>query len=133
MKADFLKGRYGIDTLTFVLLFVAVMFVKFDYLWVLSIALLLYCIFRTFSQNRESRLKELQYFNKIFSKITRFIMQAVWKLKVKYSNYKMRSIQKKQFAFIKCPSCKKTLRLPKGKGKLQVTCPVCKTEFFKKT
>ncbi|HBQ64708.1 MAG TPA: hypothetical protein DD727_07270 [Clostridiales bacterium] len=32
-----------------------------------------------------------------------------------------------------CPQCKNKLRLPRNRGRLKVTCPVCKHEFFKKT
>jgi len=32
-----------------------------------------------------------------------------------------------------CPNCKATLRLPKGKGKIMITCPKCRKEFTKKT
>jgi LSD1 subclass zinc finger protein len=35
--------------------------------------------------------------------------------------------------FIKCPGCHNMLRLPRGKGKLQVTCPKCGERFNKKT
>ena len=34
---------------------------------------------------------------------------------------------------IKCPGCGNTLRVPKGKGKLYVTCPRCGERFIKKT
>lgn len=47
--------------------------------------------------------------------------------------YTDRIQQRKYYLFLKCPKCNKTLRLPKNKGKLQVTCPVCKFEFLKKT
>ena len=33
------------------------------------------------------------------------------------------------FVIVDCPDCDASLRLPKGKGKLAVTCPKCKTEF----
>ncbi len=33
----------------------------------------------------------------------------------------------------KCKSCGQTLRVPKGKGKVKVTCPVCKSSFIAKS
>jgi len=54
-------------------------------------------------------------------------------IKNKITFYKNIIEQRKYYVFFKCPKCKKTLRLPKNKGKLKVTCPICKYELFKKT
>ena len=35
--------------------------------------------------------------------------------------------------YFRCPNCSSTLRVPKGKGKICITCPVCRKEFIKKT
>lgn len=37
------------------------------------------------------------------------------------------------YLVIDCPKCTTRLRLPKGKGKLTITCPNCKNEFKSKT
>ena len=41
----------------------------------------------------------------------------------KYLNYR----------FYKCPQCKQKVRVPKGRGKICITCPKCRTEFVKKS
>jgi glutaredoxin 3 len=37
------------------------------------------------------------------------------------------------YTVINCPKCPSRLRLPKGKGKITVTCPNCNAEFKAKT
>ena len=38
----------------------------------------------------------------------------------------------KMYAIFKCPNCKQKLRAPRGRGKIQVTCSKCRTQFIKK-
>ena len=38
----------------------------------------------------------------------------------------------KNYRFYKCPQCKQKVRVPKGRGKICITCPKCRTEFVKK-
>lgn len=80
------------------------------------------CIFRTFSKNITKRSMENYKFAMFMSPV--------------YSWFKrlQRSIRdSKTHKYYKCPSCKATLRLPKGKGKILITCPKCRNEFTKKT
>ena len=39
----------------------------------------------------------------------------------------------KDHAYFKCPNCKQTLRVPKGKGKITITCRSCGTSFQEKS
>ena len=52
---------------------------------------------------------------------------------VKKNNLKKRWAQRSTYRFFKCPQCKQTVRVPKGRGKICITCPKCKTEFIKKS
>lgn len=140
MFHNLFKGRYGVDTLTYVLFFGAAIFMNFKYIWVLGLGLLGYAFFRIFSKNIFKRREELQKFNSIMKRFGQNIMGEGMKLgrlsqslQNKYNNYKVRRDQKKYYVFLQCPKCKRTLRLPKNKGKLSVTCPICKNEFLKKT
>lgn len=41
--------------------------------------------------------------------------------------------QRKTHRFFKCPECGVTVRVPKGKGKIKITCPKCKNAFVRNT
>ncbi len=130
----FMIGRYGADQLwralmIFYLLSIVITnivyrFSKIAYysLSVLSLAIIIFAVFRVFSKNIEARRKE----NQEWLKITGGIRQ-------KFIFAKERNKQKKTHKFVKCKQCKKVLRLPKNKGKLNVSCPHCKNQFVVNT
>ena len=43
---------------------------------------------------------------------------------------KKRWAQRGTYRFFKCPQCRQIVRVPKGRGKICITCPKCKTEFM---
>ncbi len=130
----FMIGRYGADQLwralmIFYLLSIVITnivyrFSKIAYysLFVLSLAIIIFAVFRVFSKNIEARRKE----NQEWLKITGGIRQ-------KFIFAKERNKQRKTHKFVKCKQCKKVLRLPKNKGKLNVSCPHCKNQFVVNT
>lgn len=136
----FFHGRYGIDGLTLVLLLFAVFLINAKYIWILGVCCLAVAIFRILSKNIGRRRLELQKFNEVTGALRRLSHPAVilaakglTSVYRKYSSYKYRMQQGKQCVFVKCPKCRNNLRLPRYKGKLSVTCPVCRGEFIKKT
>ena len=60
-------------------------------------------------------------------------LNAKYRAVVKKNNLKKRWAQRSTYRFFKCPQCKQTVRVPKGRGKICITCPKCKTEFIKKS
>lgn len=130
----FMIGRYGMDQLWRALLIfylisiiitnIVYRFSKIAYysLSVMSFAIFIYAIFRVFSKNIEARRKE----NQDWLRITGSIRQ-------KFMFQKEKAKQRKTHKFVKCGQCKKTLRLPKHKGKLNVTCPHCHNNFVVNT
>ena len=44
-----------------------------------------------------------------------------------------RKEDEKTHAYFRCPECRKELRVPKGKGKIRITCPHCGHQFVKRT
>lgn len=127
----FMTGRYGIDKLWNALLIfylISVILANAFYRYskiayaaflVLSTAILIFALYRVFSKNIEMRRSE----NESWLKFTGKIKQKAMFQKNKWN-------QRKTHKFIKCKKCKKTLRLPKHKGKINVTCPHCKNQFI---
>ena len=127
----FMTGRYGIDKLWNALLIfylISVILANAVYRYskiayaaflVLSTAILIFALYRVFSKNIEMRRDE----NESWLKFTGKIKQKAMFQKNKWN-------QRKTHKFIKCKKCKKTLRLPKHKGKINVTCPHCKNQFI---
>lgn len=124
----FMIGRYGFDELskaymgaTIVLIFLSMLF-KSTILNLAAIALLVYSYYRVFSRNVEKRREEEQ-------KYRSFRYQCILERKA----FKTRQKEKKIYRFYKCPQCRQKVRVPKGRGKICITCPKCQTEFIKKS
>ena len=47
--------------------------------------------------------------------------------------WEMKFEQRKEYKIFKCKSCGRTVRVPKGKGKIEVTCPICGNKTIHKT
>lgn len=131
MKEKFRKfmiDRYGVDLLskfmlgTAVLLLVFAMGFRNNFLNTLACLLVLLCYFRMFSRNYQKRAEENQKFLELKGKAATFL-----KREKEYFE------QRKKHHIYKCPSCKQKIRVPKGKGKICITCPKCHTEFIKKS
>lgn len=124
----FMYGRYGVDGFNqwmtyFVLgLLIANLFLKSAIIGLLADVLLVYCIFRMFSRNTVKRSQENAKFYQMKGKVI-----GLFKSKINLAK------QLKEYHIYKCPSCKQKIRIPRGKGKICVTCPKCKTEFVKKS
>ena len=58
-----------------------------------------------------------------------------WQYKVtgKLRSLKTRWDQRRDYRFFRCPSCRSWLRVPRGKGKLNITCRQCGERFTRST
>ena len=88
----------------------------------MGIGLMIYSTWRMFSKNVSARYQENQKY-----------LNFRYGLAVKKDKWKKRWQQRKTYRFFKCPQCKQTVRVPKGRGKICITCPKCRTEFVKKS
>ena len=81
---------------------------------------MIYVYFRMFSKDHQKRYQEnvkfLETKNKFLKKVRS--EKAIMK-------------QRKTHHIYKCPTCRQKIRIPKGKGRICITCPKCKTEFTK--
>ncbi len=131
----FMMGRYGVDQMNIgVLIFSMVCtftasLTRWLLLSILGTALLAYGVFRMFSRNVSARSKENQKFLIFWNKV-----KGIWyKIKGWFSGKKRRFADRKTHCYFSCPKCKRKLRVPKGKGKIEISCPICGTKFIKKT
>ena len=125
---QFMVGRYGADELgrfisvsTLVCLLVS-LFTKWGILYWIGLFLIFYTYFRMFSKNVSKRYQENQKF-----------LTLRYKAVAKWSIMKKHFLERKIYRFYKCPQCKQKVRVPKGRGKICITCPKCRTEFVKKS
>ena len=117
---QFMQGRYGTDKLNMVILGAGLavsiinIFIKLPLLnlilTLVSYALMGWAIFRCLSRNTYKRYRENR----------------------KYLMFLQR-FKDKEHRYYDCPRCRQQIRVPKGKGKISITCPKCKEKFIKKT
>lgn len=120
---EFMQGRYGPDQLNLFLLVVGMLmelvgrFGRLSILYYLGFVMVLLSIFRLFSKNIPARSRENQKFLALKNKI--------------FSRTGGRKSGRKQpvYCYSYCPGCKQQVRVPAGKGKVNVTCPKCKKTF----
>jgi len=123
-----MMGRYGPDHLNVAMIVVSLVLslvnaiVGFTPLIYISYVILALALFRMLSRNITRRRAENDKFIRYW-----------WPVRTKASRTIANIKHRKTYKFLKCPGCGNTLRVPKGKGKLQITCPKCGERFMKKT
>ena len=117
---QFMQGRYGTDKLNTAILLAGLaacvlsMFVRLPFInWLLTVGsyvLMGWAIFRSLSRNTYQRYQENR-------KYLRFLER----------------IKDREHKYFDCPRCRQPVRVPRGKGKISITCPKCREKFVKKT
>lgn len=117
---SFMAGRYGTDRLNMVILCAGLVASLLSMilpiaplnliLWALSYGLMIWAIVRSLSRNTYKRYQENRKF-----------LQFYDRLKDRNNRY------------FNCPKCRQTVRVPRGKGKISITCPRCREKFIKKS
>lgn len=130
----FMQGRYGVDDLSrftmgaALVLIIVAMFANifnrsvgsvFDFL---GIAAIVYAYFRIFSRNIQQRYAENQKY-----------LQMTSKFRLRFNKEKNLMKQRKTHHIYSCPGCGQKVRIPKGKGKIEIECPKCHTKFVKRS
>lgn len=116
----FMEGRYGPDKLTSCLLWTSVILMVIGLLIPNSIVKLVlmavyyvlwgWSIFRMLSRNTYKRYQENR----------RFLLMVD-------------RIKDRDHRYFDCPKCRQSVRVPRHKGKIAITCPKCKEKFVRKT
>ena len=110
----FMAGRYGNDQLNQFIFIVAIISMVLEIItrqslfYTLTLVLLILAYVRVFSQKKDAILN-------------------------KFRRQKYYAAQRRNFHIYTCPQCKQKIRIPKGKGKISITCPKCRTSFIKKS
>ena len=124
----FMMGMYGGDQLSMVLIiFAAILTLIAQLAQLRLLAFIGYvplgiAVFRMLSRNTSKRSMENYKFA--------IRMSPVYSWFKKEQN---RFRDRKTHKYYTCPKCRQSLRVPKGKGKIIITCPKCKTEFPQRT
>lgn len=124
----FMSGRYGQDQFSRFLFGAAVVFMlitmltRTQELYWLALAALVFGYWRMLSRNHSARYRENQRYLKYHNRFIGF-----FKGKINIQK------QRKTHHIYSCPSCKQKIRIPRGKGKIAIICPKCRTEFVKKS
>ena len=122
----FMIGRYGIDELSRFLMIIALVLCVLDIfidnvlLGSVFMVLIFYVYYRMFSRNYNKRYQENAKFLQIQDRIV-----------AKFNSEKSIMKQRKTHHIYKCPTCGQKIRIPRGKGRICITCPKCKAEFTK--
>lgn len=125
---QFMSGRNGMDDLfrmetwLALILLVPGIITKINLFSFLALLVIIHMYFRMFSKNTAKRYEENQkYLN------FRYNRTVAW------NRFKKRMAESKTHRFYKCPSCKQKVRVPKGHGKIEITCPKCRDTFMRKS
>lgn len=116
----FMQGRYGSDKLNTAILMAALVlvlvytFLPFGLvkiiLWMISYVLMIWAIFRMLSRNTYRRYQENRRFLQVLD-----------------------GIRDREHRYYNCPTCRQRVRVPRGKGKISISCPKCREKFIRKT
>lgn len=131
----FMQGRYGVDDLSrftmgvALVLIILAMFANIfsrtvgSTLDILGVAAtIVYAYIRIFSRNIQQRYAENQKF-----------LQMTSKFRFRFNKEKDLMKQRKTHHIYSCPGCGQKIRIPKGKGKIEIECPKCHTKFVKRS
>ena len=123
----FMIGRYGVDQFSRFLMVVTLVFMVIgifthSIVYYIGFAGMIYMYFRIFSKKWDKRRAENQWYLRKSYAIRNWFdkKKKMWQLK-------------KTHKIFKCPTCKQKIKVPKGKGKIEIRCTKCDTKFIKRS
>ena len=140
----FMIGRYGADQLSRFMIGLALVLVVINlfvrkYTPVLSIlvwVIILLSYLRMFSRNIQKRYDENTRYLMLKEKVVNFFKSrrdaaaAGTGRRTAPGNQNMRSDA--EHRIFRCPKCSQRVRVPRGKGRIEITCPRCGEKFVKR-
>ena len=136
----FFQGRYGVDKMSLALLwggigcsvvtwFLTKFPLPFSIFRFLSFGCYIYGLFRMLSRNYAARQRELAAYLRLENRFKGF-----WR-RIRYGSKNIVNLnaERRKYKYLVCPQCRQKLRVPRGKGKLRVTCAKCGCKFDAKS
>lgn len=123
----FMYGRYGNDQLNLFLivlyfvLYMVLLFLDWAPLYWISLAIFACFVFRLLSRNIPRRREENSRFLRLTNPVLRWF------------RFQRTVHRDKEHRYFKCPNCGQQLRVPRGKGRITVTCRGCGATFQEKS
>lgn len=125
--AKFMAGRNGNDRLNLFLIVIGIIFIILGVVFrdsagllfnTLTLVIIVLVYFRMFSKNLSKRQTEnAKYMEIRYEFISKFrLLREKW-------------VQRNEYKFFRCPSCRTALRVPRGRGKIMIVCKKCGTRF----
>ena len=116
----FFAGRYGTDRLNIIILMAGVVISLLGTFFrqplvnllttVVAYGLMIWAICRSLSRNTYARYEENRRFLQFFDRL-----------------------KDRDHRYFDCPKCRQMVRVPRGKGKIAITCPRCRERFIRKS
>lgn len=128
-----MEGRYGVDAFARFTMIVALACIVVSIFFpgrsvigallnTIGLLAIIYTYFRMLSRNIQKRYSE----NERYLAVTSGIRQ-------RFNREKNMMQQRKTHHIYTCPSCGQKIRIPRGKGRIEIDCPKCHTKFIKKS
>lgn len=129
----FMQGRNGVDQLarfTMGVALVSIILAIFPrngsalgaLLDTIGLLAIVYTYYRILSKDLQRRYQENQKY-----------LEKTNKIRMRFRKEKNMMEQRKTHHIYTCPGCGQKIRIPKGKGKIEIDCPKCHTKFVKKS
>ena len=123
----FMYGRYGNDQfnlflmVSYLVIYLLFFLTRVGIFYYLSLGLMIYTLYRMLSRDLARRREENRRFLRRADPVIRWFRLR-------------RTIHRdKEHCYFKCPSCGQYLRVPRGKGRITVSCRSCHASFQEKT
>ena len=128
---QFMAGRNGNDALNRFLMIVELLLIFIAailrgsvgrFMMIFAMLMLGFTYYRMFSRDLMRRADENSRY-----------LQQKWRVQSSLRVLKDRWVQRKEYKFFTCPSCKATMRVPRGRGKIKIVCRKCGNSFSGKS
>lgn len=125
---EFMSGRYGSDQLgrftmgVGLVSLILYMFFHIRILYWITLLCLIWYYWRALSRDHSKRSEENLRFLQIEERITG-----------RFRTAKKEFSQRRDYRFYICPNCHQRIRVPRGHGRISITCPRCRNEFIRKS